>query len=339
MPRALVVGCSSTSLTDGERRFLADADPLGVILFARNIAEPEQVRALIDDIRAVLGRADAPVLVDQEGGRVQRLSPPHWRAAPAPGRFGALAAKGTGTAVTAAQLNARLMAADLAELGITVACTPVLDLPAPDAHGVIGDRALAAEPGTAGELGAAVCTGLMRGGVLPVIKHLPGHGRARADSHAALPAVEAGADDLVAHDFVPFAHNADAPWGMTAHVRYTALDPAQPATTSARVIGATIRDRIGFGGMLVSDDLEMGALDGDLRDRAAAALAAGCDAVLACSGDPAAMARAAEGAAHLSNAAARRVADAETRRRAARDGGIEPAKARARLGALLGERI
>jgi len=337
VPRALVVGCSDTALTDGERRFLADADPLGVILFARNVADPAQVRALVAEIRSVLGRDDAPILIDQEGGRVQRLGPPHWRAVPAPARFGELAATGFAGAVSAAQLNARVMAAELADLGITVACTPVLDVPAPDGHAVIGDRALARDPNTAGELGAAVCTGLLRGGVLPVIKHLPGHGRARADSHVALPSVAADAAALAAHDFEPFARNAEAPWGMTGHVLYTAWDSANPATTSAAVIRSVIRAQIGFDGVLVSDDLEMGALAGDLRDRAEAAIGAGCDAVLQCSGALDAMERAAEGTPMLGDAAARRVADAEARRRAACDGGVEPVTARARLAALLGE--
>ncbi len=337
MSRALVVGCSGTVLTEAERRFLTEADPLGVILFARNVADPAQVRALVGEIRSVLGRDDAPVLIDQEGGRVQRLGPPYWRAAPAPARLGGLAAAGFAGAVSAAQLNARLMAADLADLGITVACTPVLDLPAPDGHAVIGDRALASDPHTAGELGAAVCTGLMRGGVLPVVKHLPGHGRARADSHVALPSVTAGRASLAAHDFVPFARNADAPWGMTAHVRYPDMDAANPATNSATVIRSVIREQIGFDGVLISDDLDMGALDGDRRARAEAAIGAGCDAVLQCSGDLAAMQRAAEGAPELGDAARRRLADAEARRQAAHDGGIEPVTARARLDALLGE--
>lgn len=335
MARAVVLGCAGPRLTAEERRFFADADPLGFILFGRNCHAPEQVRALVADLRDALGRDNAPVLIDQEGGRVQRLKPPHWRAAPPPARFGSLASRDSDAAVRAAWLNARLIAADLLVLGVTVDCTPVLDLLLPDAHAVIGDRAFGAAPETVSRLGRAVIDGMLAGGVLPVVKHLPGHGRAAADSHESLPVVDAGKADLTAMDFVPFRDLADAPWGMTAHVVYPALDPVAPATTSPSVIREAIREDIGFDGVLVSDDLSMKALHGDFRDRAEAAIGAGCDVVLHCNGDPAEMSAVVAGTPALSGRAARRVEAAERRRAAQTTQDLDSIAAGAELDALL----
>jgi beta-N-acetylhexosaminidase len=338
MPRALVLGCSGPRLGADERRVLADADPLGFILFARNVDSPAQVRALVADLRDCVGRADAPVLIDQEGGRVQRLKPPHWRRHPAAARLGELAARDIESGRTAAWLHGRRMAAEMADLGISVACAPVLDLRWAGAHDIIGDRAFGRDPELVADLGGALRDGLIAGGVLPVVKHLPGHGRARADSHVALPTVDAPRDDLAATDFVPFARHADAPWGMTAHVRYAAIDDRAPATTSEPVVREVIRGAIGFDGVLISDDLDMKALRGRLRDRAESAIAAGCDVALQCSGKRRAMRAAAEGAPMLGDAGADRVVRAEAQRRGAWDGGADMAELDARLIELIGER-
>ncbi len=283
-PRAVIFGLAGPEPSARERALFADADPLGFILFARNCVRPEQVRTLVAELRATVGRDDAPVLVDQEGGRVQRMGPPHWRAAPPAACFAAMAEADEAAALEAAWLNARLLAADLADLGITVDCAPVLDIPQPGAHDVIGDRAAGATPAEAAMFGRVTCGGLLAGGVLPVIKHLPGHGRATADSHVGLPVVRAARDELERVDFAPFQALNGMPWGMTAHVVYTALDDARPATISPIVIADIIRGAIGFDGVLVSDDICMGALGGPIGQRAAAALAAGCDLVLHCNG-------------------------------------------------------
>lgn len=288
-PRAAILGCAGPRLDDDERRFLARADPAGFILFRRNCESPEQVRALVAALREAVGRADAPVLIDQEGGRVVRLGPPHWRAPPAPAAFGALFAADRATGARAAWLNARLMAADLFALGITVNCAPLLDLRVAGASKAIGDRALAEDPASVAGLGQTIACGLRAGGVLPAIKHLPGHGRAAADSHATLPRVEASLADLRADDFAPFRALRDMPVGITAHICYTALDPHRPGTLSPAVIAEAVRGAIGFDGLLVSDDLSMGALTGPPGARAAAALAAGCDLALHCNGNRAEM--------------------------------------------------
>jgi beta-N-acetylhexosaminidase len=283
-PRAVIFGFSGPELNDDERRLFAETGPLGFILFSRNCVSPEQVRALVLDLRETVGRADAPVLIDQEGGRVARLGPPHWRAAPAAARFAEIADVEHSRAVEAARLNARLLAAELADLGIDVDCAPVLDVPQPGAHRIIGDRAYGDVPERVALLGRATCEGLLAGGVLPVIKHIPGHGRATADSHADLPVVDAPREELERVDFAPFRALNAMPWAMTAHVVYTALDPAAPATTSSVVIEDVIRGSIGFDGVLVSDDLCMNALEGPPESRARAALAAGCDIALHCNG-------------------------------------------------------
>ncbi len=285
VPAAVIFGCAGPRLSDDERAFFRDADPLGFILFARNVATPAQVRALTADLRDCVGRADAPVLVDQEGGRVARLKPPYWRVAPPAALFGELHARDPDAAVEAARLNARLIAADLAPLGIDVDCAPVLDLSVDGAHGIIGNRAFAAAPYAVARLGRAQAEGLMSGGVIPVMKHVPGHGRARADSHFELPVVEASRAELDAGDFAPFRALADLPWAMTAHVLYRGLSGNQPATTSEIVVREVIRGHIGFDGLLITDDLSMRALDGTHAERARAALGAGCDVVLHCNGE------------------------------------------------------
>lgn len=337
MTRAVILGCAGPALEPAERRFFAEADPLGFILFARNVESPEQLRALTDELRAAVGRDDVPILVDQEGGRVARLGAPHWRAAPAAAAFGHLAARRPGDARRATWLNARLMAADLAAAGITVDCAPVLDLRWPGAHDVIGDRAFAGDPVVVANLGRAMCEGLLAGGVLPVIKHLPGHGRARVDSHAALPVVDAPWQALAATDLRAFAELSDAPWGMTAHVVYSAVDDARPATLSPRVISEVIREEIGFDGVLVSDDLSMRALTGGLRARAEAAMAAGCDLVVHCNGDLREMGAVTEGAGAVGEVAAARLRRAESRRRASIGSDFDAKVAYAQLDALMRE--
>lgn len=287
-PRAVIFGCAGTALSAHERRLFADADPLGLILFQRNCDDPDQIRALIDDFRTAVGRADAPVLIDQEGGRVQRLKPPHWRDAPAAGALVAAVRDAGGdldAVAEAVTVNARLIAAELIELGITVDCVPVLDLPVPGADAVISDRAFGVGPEDTATLGRAACEGVLAVGVAPVIKHIPGHGRATVDTHEALPVVDTAVDELQASDFVPFRALADAPWAMTAHVVFAGLDPDRPATLSAKLIAGLIRDDLGFEGVLVSDDLGMSALKGGMGERAARAIEAGCDLALHCSGD------------------------------------------------------
>lgn len=283
-PRAAILGLAGLTLAEEERRFFAEADPLGFILFKRNCDTPDQVSRLVAGLRAAIGRDDAPVLIDQEGGRVARLGPPHWRKPPAAATFVALAERDLQLGGEAARLNARLMAAELAALGINVDCAPVLDLPVAGAHDVIGDRAHGDTPALAATLGRAVCEGLLEGGVLPIIKHIPGHGRATVDTHLALPVVATGEAELRKTDFAPFQMLADMPWAMTAHVVYSAIDAEAPATTSRQVIDRVIRGFIGFDGLLLSDDLSMQALSGSVGERARASLDAGCDVVLHCNG-------------------------------------------------------
>jgi beta-N-acetylhexosaminidase len=308
--RAILFGCGGETLSAEERAFFADANPLGFVLFQRNCREPQQVRALVAEMRDCVGRDDAPVLIDQEGGRVARLKPPNWRRYPAPAQLAAL-----GEAETAVRLGARLIADDLAALGVTVDCLPVLDLPVPGSDGVIGDRAYGSEAVLVARLGRAACEGLLAGGVLPVVKHMPGHGRARVDSHHALPVVDADVATLEDTDFAPFRALAGMPWAMTAHVVFSAIDARRPATTSPAVIDRVIRGSIGFAGVLVSDDIGMGALAGSIGERVAGALAAGCDLAMHCNGTLDEMREAAEAAAPLTAEAAARVALAEKLRR------------------------
>jgi beta-N-acetylhexosaminidase len=280
-----IYGCSGTSLSGAEKDFFRQAAPWGFILFARNISDPAQVKALVEELRSTVSDAQAPVLIDQEGGRVARLKPPTWRARLPAARFGALHGTAPDAAREATYLNARLIAHDLAELGINVDCLPVLDVPVPGAHDIIGDRAFAHDPTTIIELGRAQIAGLLDGGVLPVMKHIPGHGRAGADSHLDLPRVSATVEELSAADFVTFRSLSHCPIAMTAHVVYESIDPQRPCTTSPKVIRDVIRGEIGFDGLLMSDDLSMKALDGPLSVRAKAALFAGCDLALHCNGD------------------------------------------------------
>lgn len=334
-PRAIIVGVAGVALGDDERRFLAEWDPLGLILFARNCAAPGQVQALVADFRAAVGRADAPVLIDQEGGRVARLKPPHWRAAPAPAAFPRLAAADVARACEACTLNARLLAAELTAVGITVDTLPVLDIPQPGSDPIIGDRAAGDAPQQAARLGRSTCEGLLTGGVLPVIKHIPGHGRAAVDSHRALPVVDASREDLDRIDFAPFRALADMPWAMTAHVVYAAIDPDAPATTSRKVIADVIRGAIGFDGLLLSDDICMAALAGAPAARAEAALAAGCDVVLHCNGDLEEMRAIAASSPPLSDAALARLERGERMRRAGRTVSQPAEMIAARLEALM----
>lgn len=285
MTRAFVCGCLGTALTAGERAFLKESAPLGVILFKRNIGTPAEVLALTAEIRSALGCDDAFILIDQEGGRVQRMTAPHWRRYPPAARF-TEAFPDLDERLEAIRLAARLMAADLRAVGIDVDCLPVLDVPVEGSHDIIGDRAYARDPETVSQLGRAAAEGLLDGGVLPVMKHVPGHGRAFADSHLDLPVVEATLEELVSHDFYPFHRNASLPAAMTAHVVYTALDPAHPATISPLVIHDIVRGAIGFDGLLFSDDLSMKALPGTFREKTLGVFAAGVDIALHCNGDP-----------------------------------------------------
>ena len=285
-PLAAILGCAGTELTTCEIELLRNNKPLGLILFERNCVSPDQVKLLITSFREVVGREDAPVLIDQEGGRVTRLKPPHWRHAPAAKAFVEITeSRGLDVAAKAIRSNYRLIGAELKAAGITVDCAPVLDRPIADADPIIGDRALGGEVKFIKELGSATCAGLLDVGVLPVIKHLPGHGRALVDSHMKLPRVDATLYDLKHTDFEPFRHLASQPLGMTAHVIYSAIDAVHPATISAKVISDVIRGYIGFDGLLISDDLSMKALSGTISERTEAALVAGCDVVLHCNGN------------------------------------------------------
>ena len=302
-PLAAIFGCAEERLSDEERAFFRAVDPLGFILFKRNCGDPAQVARLVADLRDAVGRADAPVMIDQEGGRVARLGPPHWPAYPAPREIAARRAD----AEEAARLGARLIADDLGKLGISVDCYPLLDLAFAGADNVIGDRAWGSDPAVVARLARAACEGLLQGHIVPVIKHIPGHGRAAVDSHRALPRVFASRGELERTDFAPFHALRDMPWAMTAHVVYEAIDPELPATLSPRVIADVIRGTIGFDGVLISDDLSMGALSGGMAARTGAALAAGCDIVLHCNGDMSEMTEVATAARPLFDAALRRL--------------------------------
>jgi len=281
---AFICGCAGESLTDEECGLFAAKRPFGLILFARNCRDPDQIRALVQGFRGAVGNEEAPVLIDQEGGRVQRLGPPRWPEYAPAGAIARLYPAGAADACRAAWLHGRLIAADLADLGIDVDCAPVLDVAVAGASAAIGDRAFGADSRTVAALGRAFADGLMDGGVLPAIKHIPGHGRALSDSHAELPVVDTDIDTLAASDFLPFIQLSDLPIAMTAHVAYAAVDGDRPATISPVVIRDIIRGRIGFDGLLLSDDVSMNALSGDYRTRAAAIYDAGCDVVLHCNG-------------------------------------------------------
>ena len=279
-----IFGCAGLELAPEERAFFREVQPWGFIVFARNINDRAQVHALVDQLRETVGDAQAPVLIDQEGGRVARLRPPQWKARPAALQFAGLHATAPEASREAAYLNARLIAQDLTEIGINVDCLPVLDVPVEGADDIIGDRAYGRDPAVIIDLGRSVIEGMIEGGVLPVMKHIPGHGRATADSHLALPRVATSAEELSASDFVTFRSLNHCPMAMTAHVIYEAIDGQRPATTSPKIVRDVIRGEIGFDGLLISDDLSMNALSGSLDHRAKASLFAGCDVVLHCNG-------------------------------------------------------
>lgn len=283
--RAFITGVSGLILNDAEREFIRAERPWGFILFKRNIESPAQVAALVGELRSAAGMTDAPILIDQEGGRVQRLGPPHWPVYPPGASFSALYDIDPKLGLTAARLSSRLIAADLIDLGITVDCLPLADVPVAGADAVIGNRAYGTEPDKVAAIARAVTDGLERGGVLPVLKHIPGHGRATADSHFRLPTVDAARDELERTDFAAFRPLADLPMAMTAHVVFSALDPVHPATTSATIIEQVIRGLIGFQGLLMSDDVSMNALAGSIAERTRAIVNAGCDMVLHCNGN------------------------------------------------------
>jgi len=336
MTSAVIFGCAGPQLDAAEAAFFREMQPLGFILFARNVVDPVQLRRLTSDLRASIDQPDAPILIDQEGGRVRRMRPPHWREIPAPGIFGALAARDLAAAERAVALNHRLMAAELRDVGITVDCAPLLDIRFPGAHDVVGDRSFGSDPVLIAKLGRIAADALLDGGVMPVIKHIPGHGRAMVDSHLDLPRVTEKHAALAASDFQPFVALKDLPWGMTAHLVYEAIDPDHPATLSRKVIGEVIRGEIGFDGLLLTDDLSMKALKGSFTERAAGSLAAGCDVVLHCNGDMSEMRQVAAGLSPLSAAAKARYERGQARLRTVAGSAIDPAETRAELERLIG---
>lgn len=300
---AAVFGCSGLKLTSSEIDFFEASKPFGFILFSRNIKNPKQVRELIEQLRSCVGWR-APVLIDQEGGRVQRLVHPHWRLAPAMDKFGQLFLVDPEQALQAIRMNMQAIGTELFELGIDINCAPVLDIPVMGAHNVIGNRAIGPETWVVSQMAEAACQGLIDLGIIPVIKHLPGHGRATVDSHEELPVVAATERDITDRDCQPFQKVAKMPVaGMTAHVVYTSLDPENPATLSSKIIKSIIRKRIGFSGLLLSDDLGMKSLTGSFTNRAIQSLKAGCDIVLHCSANLLEMEQVVAGANILSNRA------------------------------------
>lgn len=336
MTSAAIYGCSGHRLTEAEKAFFADVRPWGFILFRRNVDSPDQMRALTDELRDCIGDPKAPILIDQEGGRVQRMGPPHWPKYP-PAEAYLKATNDVLTARELVRLGARLMAHDLKTVGINVDCLPVLDVPVPGAHDIIGDRAYAHDPATVAQLGRAAAEGMLAGGVLPVIKHMPGHGRAFADTHKELPTVHADMDTLDGWDFAPFKALSDMPIGMTAHIVFTAIDGKHPATQSKKAI-RLIRERLGFGGLLLSDDLVMSALSGTLTERARKSLKAGCDLVVHWNGDMEEMRQVAEGVGPLKGKAARR-ADAALARIVHTPEPFDYTEGRARFDALMAGRL
>ncbi len=330
--KACILGFEGPELSADEKTFFGEHQPLGFILFRRNVDTPDQVRKLVGELRACVHH-EPLILIDQEGGRVRRLRPPHWPDYPPAARFREVA-RDAAEERDLVRLSARLMANDLYELGINVDCAPVLDVPQPGAHDIIGDRAYGTRPADVAVMGRAVCEGLLAGGVLPIIKHIPGHGRAGADSHAALPIVDAKMDDLMRVDFYPFRVNADMPIAMTAHVLYKAVDRKNPATTSKKCV-RLIREIIGFDGLLVCDDLSMNALSGVIAKRARDSLRAGCDILLHCNGALAQMSEVVKVAPKLRGEPLRR-AQAALRRLLRAPEPLDVKVARARLDAALG---
>lgn len=313
--RAFITGLAGLTISASERAFLREAQPWGLIIFKRNVSTPAQVTELVQSFRDAIGW-EAPVLIDQEGGRVQRLGPPHWPIYPPGARYGELYDRVPASGIAAARLAGHLLAADLRSLGIDVDCLPIADVAVAGGDEVIGDRAYGSEPGKVAAIAKAIAEGLQLGGVLPVVKHLPGHGRATADSHHRLPVVDTDRATLEATDFAAFRPLAGLPLGMTAHVVFSAIDPVAPATTSVTMVGQVIRGLIGFQGLLMSDDISMKALSGTIAERSRASLAAGCDVVLHCNGELSEMAAVAGEAPELSGESAKR-ADAALAARSA----------------------
>jgi beta-N-acetylhexosaminidase len=330
--RAFITGLAGPALTAEERQFLKEAEPWGLIVFGRNVTSPEGLRRLVGEFRGAVGR-HAPVLIDQEGGRVQRLGPPQWPSYPPGAAYGALYDQDRQIGLAAAKLGARLIAADLAALGIDVDCTPLADIPAAGADPVIGDRAYGATPDKVAAIALAIAAGLLEGGVLPVLKHIPGHGRATADSHERLPVVSTDRATLEITDFAAFRALKALPLGMTAHVVFTVIDPVAPATCSATIVQDVIRDSVGFQGLLMSDDVSMGALTGSLGERTRAALSAGCDMVLHCNGKMPEMLAVAAATPRLAGEAMRRADAALALRKPAAP--IDLAAARAEFASLM----
>ena len=316
--RAFITGLAGLEVSANERAFLRETRPWGLIIFKRNVSTPDQVYALTSSFRDTVGW-QAPVLVDQEGGRVQRLGPPHWPAYPPGARYGELYDHEPAAGLATARLAGHLIAADLYPLGIDVDCLPLADVPVAGGDPIIGDRAYGTEPGKVAAIAGAIAEGLMVGGVLPVLKHLPGHGRATADSHLGLPVVDTDRRILEMTDFAAFRPLAGLPLGMTAHVVFSAIDPVAPATTSVTMVREVIRGTIGFRGALMSDDVSMGALSGTIAERSRAALAAGCDLVLHCNGNLTEMTAVAGAVPMLSGEAARRAEAALAMRSAPQD--------------------
>src|SRR6266852_1088572 len=333
--RAFITGVAGTELSAAEREFIAAEQPWGFILFKRNVGSPSQVAALNAELRNAVGNADAPVLIDQEGGRVQRLGPPNWPVYPAGAAFARLYDIDSALGLAAARLSARLIADDLIEIGVTVDCLPLADVPVPGADAVIGDRAYGTEPGKVAAIARAVTDGLEQGGILPVLKHIPGHGRATADTHFSLPVVDTPESVLEKTDFAAFQALADLPMAMTAHVVFSAVDAAHPATTSAKMIKRVIRGAIGFQGLLMSDDVSMNALAGSIAERTRAVFAAGCDVVLHCNGKLDEMRQVARETPELSGKAMQRAQRALAARKPPR--AFDRAAAKAELDALIGQ--
>ena len=332
--RAFITGVSGPELTAAEREFIGSERPWGFILFKRNIVTPQQVALLVQELRKSVDAPDAPVLIDQEGGRVQRLGPPHWPVYPPGALFGALYDVDPALGLAAARLSARLIAADLADLGISADCLPLADVPVAGADAVIGNRAYGTEPAKVAAIARAVTDGLEQGGILPVLKHIPGHGRATADSHFGLPRVDTPEKELERTDFAAFQPLSDLPMAMTAHVVFSALDPAHPATTSATIIEQVIRGVIGFQGLLMSDDVSMNALAGSIAERTRAIFSAGCDVVLHCNGRFDEMREVAAETPELSGKALDRARRALASRRAPQP--FDRRAARAELDAMIG---
>jgi beta-N-acetylhexosaminidase len=332
---AVVFGCAGPKLADSEARFFREVNPTGFILFGRNCIDPHQLASLVDDLRNAVQRAEAPVLIDQEGGRVARLKPPHWPAYPAARSFGLLAQTDRSAALEAVHLNSMLIGLDLIALGITVNCAPTIDVPIEGAHEMIGTRAYGPDPQLVAEMGRAVCEGLLDANVMPVIKHLPGYGRAMVDSHLGLPIISETIAELDASDFVPFKALSHLPWGMTAHALVKEVDPKYPASLSSRVVNRIIRGCIGFSGILITDDLSMNALTGSVAERVAGALAAGCDLALHCNGNLAEMESIAPAAAPATQRLVDALAAAEQKRVERDRSRIDAERARRRLHELL----